>query len=259
MPSNEVPNADNSLMIQIYKDILSPTFRELGDDIRRLYLLKSERLFPYVRRKLSTTPDGNRANERIAHEILIHSAFADSEVCKEYFGGILASSMSENGIADDSMQFLNTVRSLSSKQLEGHYLIYNALNKLLIKQAKEINLNSSTEVYEIELWLTAEEYSVQRGISADLDANALFRIGLVNGFVSDNFVIGQKLIRCINVNATIFGIALYAAAHNELSAWDQFHKVNFGDAPNIAPLKFVALTQEDLQHSLDNDEYIEAK
>ena len=84
--------------------------------------------------------DGKTANVRVAHGVLTGGAFSDSEICAEYFGGILASSRTDEGRNDDAIQFVEVTKSLSSRQLHLHHVIYNRLNKLLVTNETQVNV-----------------------------------------------------------------------------------------------------------------------
>jgi hypothetical protein len=68
----------------------------------------------------------------VARDVLWNGALTNDEVCAEYFGGILASSRSEDGSDDGVIYYVDVIKSLSSKQLKLHYVIYNSFNKLWV-------------------------------------------------------------------------------------------------------------------------------
>jgi len=57
-------------------------------------------------RKIPNPHDGKRANQRVTRDALWNGAFTDDEVCAEYFGGILASSRTEESKDDDAIEFV---------------------------------------------------------------------------------------------------------------------------------------------------------
>jgi hypothetical protein len=63
-------------------------------------------------------------------EVLNNGLFSDDILATEYLGGILASSVSENGRDDRAASMAKLANSLTSYQLRTHYLIYVTMRKL---------------------------------------------------------------------------------------------------------------------------------
>src|SRR5688572_11934981 len=82
------------------KKVLGPVLAELGDDARNLYKLGRDKLVQAALRKLKNPDSGERANLRVAKDVLWNGSFTDEQICAEYFGGILAASRSADGKDD---------------------------------------------------------------------------------------------------------------------------------------------------------------
>ena len=119
------------------KRLLGPTFDLIGQDLSRLYAKGRDRIVRAAKRKTPDLDDGKAANLRVARDVLWNGAFADDEVCAEYFGGLLAGSRSEDGKDDRGLPFVDIVRSLSSSQLRLHYVLCHALSNVLVDERKE--------------------------------------------------------------------------------------------------------------------------
>jgi hypothetical protein len=137
--------------------LLGPTFDAVGGDLRNVYEAARNKLLNAALRKTPNIEDGKRANIRVAHGVLASGAFSDSEICAEYFGGILAASRTEEGQDDDAIQFVEVTKSLSSRQLHLHYVIYNSLNKLFVSRGTQVNMGMGTEIEQHQVCFSTIE------------------------------------------------------------------------------------------------------
>lgn len=211
-----------------------PVLTEMGEDIKRLYAVGRDKILAAGYRKIENPEDGKQANLRVTRDVMWNGAFTDDEVCAEYFGGILASSRSENGKDDSSIQFVDVIKSLSSRQLRLHYLIYNCLNKIFVAKKDTVNVGQSSEIQGRSLWLSTLELQTTQDINVDTDFNILFRQGLISQYKSDMVREGVHALPYGMAKPTTFGVMLYASAHNRLPAWRSFPSVDFGNFESIA-------------------------
>jgi hypothetical protein len=212
--------------------VLGPTLTEIGSDLQKLYAKGRDRIIAKAYRKIPNPEDGKRANLRVTRDALWGGAFTEDEVCAEYFGGVLASSRSEDGKDDAAIQFVDVIKSLSSKQLRLHYIIYNALNKLLVRSDKRVNVAQGTEIQTQQVWFSAVEL-LQLQIPIDTDLNILHRQSLLYRYETDVHTDEQKVIPYASANPTTFGVLLYSAAHARLAEWRAFDREDFGDFSEI--------------------------
>src|SRR5262249_26299714 len=91
--------------------VLGPTLDLIGADLSKLYAAGRDRIVRAAAKKTENLDDGASANLRIAADVFRSGAFADSDVCAEYFGGILAASRGESGGRDDGMFYLELIKS----------------------------------------------------------------------------------------------------------------------------------------------------
>jgi hypothetical protein len=225
---------------------LGPVLSEIGEDLKKLYAKGRDNIISKAYKKIADPEDGKSANLRIAHDVLTNGAFTDEEICAEYFGGILASSRTDDGKNDDAIQFVDTIKSLSSKQLHLHYVFYNSLNRLLVQAGSPVNVGQSTEINGKEVWFSTVEL-VQLGLRIDTDFNILHRQGLLSSYQTNAHPIDEKRrLPYAKAGPTTFGVFLYAIAHNRLAEWRSFDSVQFEDFDGISLPSYYAFSVADL-------------
>jgi len=218
----------------ILQKTLGPVLVEIGDDLKRVYTKGRDKIIEKAYKKIDNPEDNKSANLRIAHDVLTNGAFTDNEICAEYFGGVLASSRSEGGENDDAMQLLNTIKSLSSKQLYLHYIIYNSLNKLLTAEETPINVGQSDQIQRKRIWLNLEELNKLK-IKHDTDFNILLESYQTN----IHKISEMHLFPYACAAPTTYGVLLYSVAHNALPKWRLFSQELFPDFDEVAlPQKY---------------------
>ena len=214
--------------------VFGPVLSEVGDDIKKVYAKGRDKLIATAYRKIDDAEDGKQANRRVARDVMWNGAFTDEPVCAEYFGGLLAASRSIDGKDDGAIQFVNVVKSLSSRQLRLHYIIYHCLNRQLAAESEPINVGQSSELNNKSLWLASRELTDRLDLHIETDLNILHRQGLLIEYKSDfHYLDSITTLPYTMIKPTVFGILLYSAAHNKLNDWRQFSSAGFGDFPGI--------------------------
>ena len=226
--------------------VLGPVLSEMGEDLKKVYAKGRDKISSRAYGKIPDPDDGKQANLRVARDVFWNGSFSDDEVCAEYFGGMLASSRSGDGKDDSAIQFVDVCKSLSSRQLRLHYVIYNSLNKLMVASGKQVNILSN-EIRSTHVYFSGVELMMLK-IDVMLDTTVLLRQDLLSGWKSE-IKMGDLLLPHLLINPTTFGVMLYAAAHNRLSKFNSFHKVDFGDFDNVALPKHYASTLPELVQS----------
>ena len=225
---------------------LGPVLTEIGDDLKRLYSKGRDKIIDKAYKKIEDPEDGKSANLRVAHDVLTNGAFTDEEICAEYFGGILASSRTLDGKSDDAIQLLDTIKSLSAKQLHLHYVLYNSINKLLVAGQEPINVGQATEIQKKETWFSLNELA-GIGIKYDTDFNILHRQGLVFSYQTSTHKIDERrVLPYAKAGPTTYGVLLYSVAHNLLDDWRKFSLQIFPDFEGIALPSFYAFSVAEL-------------
>ena len=221
------------------KKVLGPTFESLGNDIKAGYEKTKKKIFTSAEKKLRPSQKDGRANLRIAWNILSQASFSESDIGAEYFGGILAASNTEDGQDDSGIYFLEIAKSISSKQILLHYILYTSLNKLLVAKGEKLNVAMASELASKTVYFKTAELN-NLGINIDTDFFALSSKNLIAETWTANFKeisdkeSGNKyLMHCVNFKPTPLGIQMLAIAHNRLDEYRSFNKVEFPTIPEI--------------------------
>ena len=228
------------------KKVLGPTLDAIGSDLKELYAVGRDRIIERAAAKVDDLDDGRRANLRVARDVLWNGAFSESDVCVEYYAGLLAASRSVDGLDDEAAPFVDAVKSLASRQLKQHYGIYCCLERIL----EEDHANGETfDVFgiqgRVDVFIAAHDQS-----KPALDLQVLHRNGLISEFAFDRTTITREgreyALPYFRARPTLFGLTLYAAAHNELERWQAFGLRRFGEFGDVDPPKIYGRTLEEL-------------
>lgn len=231
------------------KSLLGPTLGELGEDLKRLYALGRDRIFAAAFKKLRNPEDGKKANLRVARDVLWNGAFTDDEICAEYFGGVLAASRSEDGRDDGNIQFVTTIKSLSSSQLRLHYFIYVGLNQLLWRSEKRVNVALDQEIHNKKICFSTIELT-RLGVRPDVDPNVLWQHGLLSIYKTTDHLVGDTALPLAIIGATTYGVLLFALVHNRLDDWKRFDQQDFGVFDGVTLPQYFAPTPETLAEKI---------
>ncbi len=215
----------------------------MGDDINKLYVKGRDKIIEIATKKVENPEDGKKVNIRAARDVLWNGAITEDEVCAEYFGGMLAAARSEDGKDDAVVHYVDTIKAMSARQLELHYVIYKAWQSLLNAEAKVVNVGQSSDVQSRHVVMAGLELT-NRKLPYDRDLTVLHRLGLVNQYKYDVHKVGDKVMPFVDVTPTTFGVMLFAVAHNKIDSWRSFPKEQYQSAAGI---KSVALFGESLE------------
>jgi hypothetical protein len=211
----------------------------LGDDINKLYVKGRDKIVEVASKKVENPEDGKRVNIRAARDVLWNGAITDDEVCAEYFGGMLAAARSEDGKDDGVVHYVDTIKAMSSRQLELHYVIYKAWQTLLNQSGKSLNVAQSSQIQAWHVFMVGLELS-GRQLSYDRDLTVLHRQGLLVQYNYDNHIVGEVSMPFVDVTPTTFGVMLFAIAHNRIEAWRNFSTETYQSTEGIRSLSFLA-------------------
>ena len=217
----------------------------MGDDINRLYVCGRDKIVEVASRKVEDHNDGKQVNIRAARDVLWNGAITEDDVCAEYFGGMLAAARSADGKDDSVVHYVDTVKAMSARQLELHYLIYKAWQNILGNKHQELNVAQSSDVQSVSLFFAGVELGA-RSINYDRDLTVLHRLGLLSQFKYDNYVGDDKTLPYVQASPTTFGVMLFAIAHNKLESWRSYPQESYESAADIKPLTYSAESLEAL-------------
>lgn len=250
MKNEDNPIATIALPLEwMIKKLLGPTFDEVGSDLSKLYSVGRAKILSVAIRK-SNVEDGKKANLRVTRDVFWNGSFTDEDICAEYFGGVLASSRSEDGKDDRGVFYTDIIKSLSSQQLLFHYIIYNAANRLWSKMSvdkKRPNVGDANELGQYSIWFSSNEIAQMCILSPDKDLFALNNKGLISDFESKNHGLEDgQVVPYVKVQMTTLGVQLYAVAHNKLNQWRDISREDFGEFSGIAKLNYCEFSMDDI-------------
>lgn len=248
MPTEEITLTTTAIAVAGYvgTKLFGTALATMGDDINRLYAKGRDKIVEVATKKIEDPEDGKKVNLRAARDVVWNGAISEDEVCAEYFGGMLAAARSADGRDDGVVNYVDTIKAMSARQLELHYLIYKAWQTLLLQEQSSINVAQGSEVQAKKVFLAGLELS-SRGLQYDRDLTVLHRQGLVHSYKFDNAVSGEQALPYIEVAPTVFGVMLFAVAHNKLDQWRMFAKETYESATGIATVQVSAASLEDLK------------
>ncbi|WP_050918186.1 hypothetical protein [Vibrio campbellii] len=214
--------------------LLGKVCETIGQDLDSLYKVGRDKIIEKATKKVKDIDDNRQANLRVARDVFTNGSYSDSEICAEYFGGALASSRSEGGQDDEAVNYLNTIKILSSKQLHLHYIIYNALNRLFSSYKEKVNFTYESELRHKEVVFTYHELEVTLGMDVHRNLTILYKEGLISSWEAINNNVDSH----VKISPTLTGILLYCVAHNELNSWKRFNTKHFGNFENLSTPKY---------------------
>jgi len=217
----------------------------MGDDINKLYVKGRDKIVEVATKKVKNPNDGKKVNLRAARDVLWNGAITEDEVCAEYFGGMLAAARSEDGKDDAVVHYVDTIKAMSARQLELHYVIYKAWQVLLNQSGKPVNVAKSSDIRPWHIFMNGLELNTRR-LPYDRDLTVLHRLGLLSQFRYDNHTVGDKTMIFADVNPTTVGVMLFAVAHNKLDTWRKFNEEVYESTAGIPPLNVFAESLEKL-------------
>lgn len=227
--------------------VLGPTADYLGEGLKGLTekgVHNLQRVFRSAERQLGPriNSDG-QVPPRVLKNILNEAYFCDSEVAAEYFGGILASSRSNDRRDDRGAYFAGIVGRLSSYQIRSHYVLYQCFKHVFNGKRVPFNHMELRERASIFIPLTnyvdAMDCKRHEGVTPYLDHAC---VGLIKeSLISDYFAQGpSKFYRVypttgleegkqlgLVVAPTRLGLELFLWSHG--NGWQPVHQTFFND------------------------------
>ena len=139
--------------------ILGPTFDQIGMDLRDRYsegrIRNTQRILEAMNRKTeSANSVTGTIPPRVVMAVLEQGSWCDGEVMAEYFGGILASSSSDDEMDDRGAAWTSLVSRLATRDVHLHYLCYRALRECLVGST-EIRLGMGKDRSNAQIYFPA--------------------------------------------------------------------------------------------------------
>ncbi len=180
-------------------EILKPTNKAIGEKLKE----SLEKIALKAKAKFNTDQltDNIQTNYRVLKAISIEGAFCDDELMAEYFGGVLASSLSEVSRDDRGASFASLVGRLTTYQIRAHYIFYNAV-KTLFDGRTDVSLISSKYRNRLEVFLPNDSFNLAMAFSEKENVSVILP-SVMSGLARENLIErefevigGEKTARC---------------------------------------------------------------
>lgn len=140
--------------------LLGPTAEYLGNGLRDMAQRRVEnvgKIFRNAQNKLGQKTDApGEVPPRVLKTVLDEGSFCEDAIAVEYFGGVLASSRTENGRDDRGARIAKLLDSLSSYQLRTHYLVYSTVKNLFSESGLSMNMKDRPKM---QVYLRLQHYA----------------------------------------------------------------------------------------------------
>lgn len=113
------------------------------DNLQRILQIAAEKLKEQL-------DNPGQVNPRVLKGVCEEGRFIEDSFCAEYFGGVLSSARSLDGQDDSAISFLTMIKSLSTKQLRLHFIVYSLLATYRFNSNKQ-NLFDSWQTFELQI------------------------------------------------------------------------------------------------------------
>jgi hypothetical protein len=179
---------------EVIKKILGPTADYMGAGLKNWTEKRVNnvgRIFSKAQQKLgSRIDDPGSVPPKVLKAILDDGSFCEDTIGTEYFGGVLASSRTENSRDDRAVTYLSLIGRLSTYQIRTHYLLYQLL-KITLRD--EYSNQRSHQVVN-ELYIPESVYDEAMDFSESENKVVITDHSLVGlskeGLIHDNYVYG---------------------------------------------------------------------
>ncbi|MCO7613300.1 hypothetical protein NJH83_24005 [Pseudomonas chlororaphis] len=209
--------------------LLGPTADYLGGELKT-FVEKSQKniasIFKRAENKAGHKLDEpGVVNARVLRHVIDEGRFTEEELFAEYFGGVLASARTSDGVDDRGVYYAQIVQSMSVYQLRLHYLVYYLMWNLA--KGRQLDLNGYIDRYKLEIVIPVKIYERTFGI-VDGPKEMPFIAHSLSGLTRNNLVedtwkfAGPALLKASHITVdtqsflikpTISGIELFVWAH----------------------------------------------
>ena len=159
---SETPSTGLSGAIgDILKKLIEPLAEELGQDILEYKRQRRENVGKII---LNAGKKGGdkfdspgRVPLKVFKTVINEGSYADDVVAAEYFGGVLASSRTEEGRDDRGDRLAKLTSNLSVYQIRSHYLIYSTISELFSNSGNSFDTYGNGE--KMWLFMSYQDYA----------------------------------------------------------------------------------------------------
>jgi hypothetical protein len=178
----------------VVEKILGPTSEYLGEGLKTWTEKRMQnlgRIFEKGGKRLGDKLEQPGAvPPKVLRDILDHGSFADDVIAAEYFGGVLASSRSENSRDDRGASYTSLIGRLTTYQLRFHFYVYRVIKELF--DGATLSVATAQGQKQLQVFIPFSTYVAAMEFSDQEDPNiimvhtlhGLLREDLVGGFTS---------------------------------------------------------------------------
>ncbi len=185
-PSTGLSGAIGDIIIKL----LGPLAEELGQDILEYKRQRRENVGKII---LNAGKKGGdkfdrpgRVPLKVFKTIIDEGSYSDDAVATEYFGGVLASSRTEEERDDRGDRLAKLTSNLSTYQIRSHYLIYSTLSELFS------NSGNSFDTYgnggKMQLFMSYQDYANAMEFTQQEWANHQILSHIFHGLSTDGLI-----------------------------------------------------------------------
>ena len=202
--------------------LLEPTTQAIGEKIKdNLGKIASK-----AKAKLESVSlsENVEPNYRVLNAISKEGAFCNDELMAEYFGGVLASSLSEVSRDDRGTFFASIIGALTTYQIRAHYIFYKTL-KSLFNGITDVDITNSKHRNRLEIFIDNDSFNLAMDFSIKENVSIILP-SVMSGLAKENLIerefeviSGEKIARC-GGNGIIFcptdlGTELFLRGHGK--------------------------------------------
>lgn len=126
--------------------LLGPSFEYVGNALAEMIARYGNKNVIDILRRVAVSVGAESGptfvNPRVLRAAIEDGSFADDEVMRAYFAGIVATSFSHDGRDDRAVTFLAMLRNLTARQIRIHHLIYSLIRQCYIPLAAQSHVSA---------------------------------------------------------------------------------------------------------------------
>ena len=224
MTESKTPPTFSGATGDLLLKVLGPVFEEFGKNLQERVSAKRRKKTEQIVQN-ATAKLGNKLETpgavplRVVKEVINKGSYHDNPVAIEYYGGVLASSRTEDGQDDGGAVIAKSIERLSTSEIRMHYLIYATIHQLFKDSGKSLlegdcdsmSIYIGIPEYRVAMGFNAHDIESQRKQKNILSASlyGLYRADLIEKFKAG----GQEMLLDTNKPAPCPGIIITPSFH----------------------------------------------
>ena len=173
--------------------LLGPTADYLGKGLSNLTKRRVEsigKMFSNASKKLGSQIEApGQVPPRILKTVMDDASYCEDPLVLEYFGGVLASSRTEDGRDDRGARLMKIVDNLSTYQIRTHYLLYSTIASLFSNSGKRFGTTENR--IQLGVFLPFPGYATSMKFSQKEWDNPQILNHIWHGLYSDGLIENQ--------------------------------------------------------------------